>query len=91
MAGVAEWAGRDVDEHVGVSRYSAKGYGRGANHPASLEVRKIYHTIEDKEAERHNFLRVVDESGEDYLYPAHYFMALSLSGDVEEALTNLPG
>ena len=58
--------------------------------PASLEVRKLYHTIEDKEAERHNLLRVVDESGEDYLYPAHYFMALPLPGEVEEALTNLP-
>ena len=60
------------------------------DHPASLEVRKIYHTIEDKEAESHNFLRVVDESGEDYLYPAHYFMALLLPDTVEEALTNLP-
>ena len=60
------------------------------DYPASLEVRKLYHTVEDKEAERHNFLRVVDESGEDYLYPAHYFMALPLPGEVEEALTNLP-
>ena len=60
------------------------------DYPASLEVRKIYHAIEDKEAERHNFLRVVDESGEDYLYPAHYFMALPLPDEVEEALTHLP-
>ena len=60
------------------------------DYPASLEVRKLYHTIEDTEAERRNFLRVVDESGEDYLYPAHYFVALSLPGEVEEALTNLP-
>lgn len=60
------------------------------DYPASLEVRKLYHTIEDKEAERHNFLRVVDESGEDYLYPAHYFVVLPLPGEVEEALTNLP-
>lgn len=60
------------------------------DYPASLEVRKIYHTIEDKEAERRNFLRVVDESGEDYLSPAHYFVVLPLPGEVEEALTNLP-
>ena len=60
------------------------------DYPASLEVRKLYHTIEDTEAERHNFLRVVDESGEDYLYPAQYFMPLPLPGEVEEALTNLP-
>ena len=60
------------------------------DYPASLEVRKIYQTIEDKEAERRNFLRVMDESGEDYLYPAHYFMALPLPGEVEQALTNLP-
>ena len=61
------------------------------DYPASLEVRKLYHALEDKEAERRNLLRVVDESGEDYLYPTHYFMALPLPGEVEEALTNLPG
>lgn len=41
---------------------------------ASLEVHKIYRVLPDKDAERHGDLRVVDESGEDYLYPADYFV-----------------
>jgi hypothetical protein len=40
---------------------------------ASLEIRKLYQKIPDKEAERHNQVRIIDESGEDYLYPARFF------------------
>ncbi|MCX5806645.1 MAG: hypothetical protein NT010_11360 [Proteobacteria bacterium] len=39
---------------------------------ASLEIRKLYENISDKEAERHNQVRIIDESGEDYLYPSHF-------------------
>ena len=39
---------------------------------ASLEMRKLYENISDKEAERHNQVRIIDESGEDYLYPSHF-------------------
>ena len=46
---------------------------------ASLEVRKLYETIPDKEAERHNQVRVLDESGEDYLYPSRFFAPVRLS------------
>jgi len=45
---------------------------------ASLELRKLYENITDKEAERHNQLRIIDESGEDYLYPAAYFAPIRL-------------
>ncbi|MBI4762283.1 MAG: hypothetical protein ACOYYF_12025 [Chloroflexota bacterium] len=45
---------------------------------ASLEPRKIYQVIPDKEAESHKMLRVVDESGEDYLFPASCFSPISL-------------
>ena len=38
-------------------------------HEASLEMRKFYESIPDKEAERHNQIRIIDESGENYLYP----------------------
>ena len=38
-----------------------------------LVVRKIYQVLPDERAERENYIRVVDESGEDYLYPASYF------------------
>jgi len=45
---------------------------------ASLELRKLYENIPDKEAERHNQLRIIDESGEDYLYPTAYFAPIRL-------------
>ena len=46
---------------------------------ASLEIRKLYEKIPDKEAERHNQVRVIDESGEDYLYPSSFFAPVRLS------------
>jgi hypothetical protein len=45
-----------------------------ADYPASLELRKIYRVIPDPEAAQDGDLRVIDESGEDYLYPADYFV-----------------
>jgi hypothetical protein len=46
---------------------------------ASLEIRKLYETITDKEAERHKQVRIIDESGEDYLYPPRFFAPVRLS------------
>jgi hypothetical protein len=46
---------------------------------ASLEIRKLYEVIPDKEAERHNQVRIIDESGEDYLYPVRFFAPVKLS------------
>jgi hypothetical protein len=54
--------------------------------PASLEVRKLYPFLKDTQAEAHNLIRVVDESGEDYLYPASFFRKLVLPADVRRAL-----
>jgi len=45
---------------------------------ASLETRKLYETIPDKEAERHKQVRIIDESGEDYLYPSRFFAPVRL-------------
>ena len=45
----------------------------------SLERRKLYEKIPDKEAERHDQVRIIDESGEDYLYPANFFAPVRLS------------
>jgi len=47
-------------------------------YPASLERRKIYQVLPDEQAEQHSMVRVVDESGEDYLYPSDYFLAVDL-------------
>ena len=56
------------------------------DYPASLEKRKLYQIIPDVEAERHGQLRIIDESGEDYLYPKDYFVAIDLSGSIEQAI-----
>jgi hypothetical protein len=45
---------------------------------ASLEPRKIYQILFDKEAEDHKMIRVIDESGDDYLFPASLFSPISL-------------
>jgi hypothetical protein len=51
-----------------------------------LEVRKIYRVLPDRAASQDDLLRIVDESGEDYLYPAAYFMAIELPSEIEKAL-----
>jgi hypothetical protein len=48
------------------------------DHQASLEIRKIYIAIDDQEAEIHGLIRIIDESGEDYLYPVDYFAYIEL-------------
>ena len=55
---------------------------------ASLEPRKIYQVLPDKEAERHKMLRVIDESGEDYLYPKKQFVSLRLPPSIAKALAD---
>jgi len=47
-------------------------------YPASLEVRKVYRALPDPVAAAKNFVRVIDESGEDYLYPADRFVAIDV-------------
>ncbi|MXX11698.1 MAG: hypothetical protein F4201_08100 [Nitrospira sp. SB0677_bin_15] len=51
-----------------------------------LERRKFYQILPDEEAGREGYLRVVDESGEDYLYPESYFMVIELTRKAREAL-----
>lgn len=59
---------------------------RNDDYPASLETRKIYEVLPDPGASKHGQIRIVDESGEDYLYPEDYFVAVKLPKGVEEAL-----
>ena len=51
-----------------------------------LEPRKLYEQLPDSRAAQDGYVRVVDESGEDYLYPADYFVALDLPREAERAL-----
>jgi hypothetical protein len=51
-----------------------------------LEKRKIYLVVPDEDAEKEGYFRVVDESGEDYLYPASYFILVELPAEAQEAM-----
>jgi hypothetical protein len=51
-----------------------------------LELRKIYRVLPDEAAAEDSYIRIIDESGEDYLYPADYFLPIELSKDLEKAL-----
>ena len=57
-----------------------------AGYPASLESRKIDEVISDAQAEARHYLHVMDESGEEYLYPEKLFRAVSLPENVRTAL-----
>jgi hypothetical protein len=54
---------------------------------ASLELRKLYERRPDLEAEKAGFVRVVDESGEDYLFPRAMFVDLDIPLSVARALS----
>lgn len=51
-----------------------------------LERRKVYRVIPDKDAEKDGYIRVIDESGEDYLYPSSYFVRVRLPQEAEQAI-----
>ena len=51
-----------------------------------LELRKVYQVLPDKRAERDGYIRVVDESGEDYLYPESYFVFVRLPRRAQDAV-----
>ncbi len=53
---------------------------------ASLEKRKIYLSLRDADAEKHGLLRIVDESGDDYLYPKAFFRPIALPQSVKKAI-----
>ena len=53
---------------------------------ASLERRKIYVALRDADAEKHGLIRIVDESGDDYLYPKSFFRAIALPQAVKRAV-----
>ena len=51
-----------------------------------LELSKLYQILQDEEAAEANCLRIIDESGEDYLYPASFFAVVEISKRAERAL-----
>jgi hypothetical protein len=55
-----------------------------------LELHKIYRVVPDEDAGRDGDLRVVDESGEDYLYPANWFVPVTVRRALRESLLSAP-
>jgi hypothetical protein len=59
---------------------------KNKDYPASLELRKLYQVVADKTAAKLRQIRVIDESGEDYLYPQEYFVPVQLPQSAEKAV-----
>jgi hypothetical protein len=60
--------------------------GKNKNYAAALELRKLYQVVADETAAKLHQIRVIDESGEDYLYPEEYFVPVQLPQSAEKAI-----
>ncbi len=56
---------------------------------ASLEQRKLYEVLFDEKASQHDQIRVIDESGEDYLFPKYMFMDVALPDEIAERVAKI--
>ena len=59
---------------------------KNKDYAVSLELRKLYQVVADETAAKLHQIRVIDESGEDYLYPQEYFVAVHLPQSAEKAI-----
>jgi hypothetical protein len=64
---------------------------KNKGYAASLELRKLYQVVADNGAAKLGHIRVIDESGEDYLYPEEYFVPVRLPGSAEKAVRRASG
>ena len=64
---------------------------RNDGYSASLETRKLYPVVADPDAEANDLIRVIDESGEDYLYPADWFIEIPLPPAAKRRLSSITG
>jgi hypothetical protein len=62
---------------------------RNYGYRASLELKKLYPALDDAFAAEHGMVRVIDESGEDYLYPNDFFVQIDLPASLEKALAKI--
>ena len=76
--------GRLVRKGLSGSRYAI--CVKNTGYRASLEVRKVYRVKNDKTGSGHGLIRVVDESGDSYLYPEKFFVPIKLPKTVEKKL-----
>ncbi len=71
---------------VGLDPAAAVVCVNNSEYPVSLELHKIYRVLPDEDAAIDGDMRVIDESGEDYLYPAEWFVLVELPRVVEQSL-----
>lgn len=71
-------------EHTTMNKHEFAIYVDNHGYEASLEMRKLYEVVTDAHAEKQGQIRVIDESGEDYLYPATLFDRVTLPAYVLE-------
>ena len=64
---------------------------KNKDYPASLELRKLYQVVADETAAKLHQIRVIDESGEDYLYPEEYFVPVQIPQSAEKAVRRAAG
>ena len=69
---------------VNETRFALCVKNRGAD---DLELRKVYRVVRDGDDQKRGYLRVIDDSGEDYLYPASYFVLIELPERARRAWT----
>ncbi len=78
-----------LERKISSSRGSSKRLCvKNRGYAASLERRKIYRRLNDIRASRHGLIRVVDESGQDYLYPSSYFVPIAVPKPARRALSH---
>ena len=64
---------------------------KNKDYAASLELRKLYQVVADETAAKLHQIRIIDESGEDYLYPEAYFVPVQLPQSAERAIRRAAG
>jgi hypothetical protein len=64
---------------------------KNKDYAAALELRKLYQVVTDETATKLHQIRVIDESGEDYLYPEEYFVPVQLPQSAEKAVRRAAG
>lgn len=57
-----------------------------SGYPDDLRVRTVYQVLPDESAARSNYIRIIDETGEDYLYPAEYFVSVEVPSEAAKSL-----
>ena len=63
---------------------------RNEGYEDDLHVKSVYSALDDENAGRSRYLRIIDETGEDYLFPASYFVVIDLPQEAEQAVLKPP-